>query len=494
MRQHDGLAWVSGRRASVLVSCILGVGLAGCAVGPNYVAPVVPLEGFHTKVEPVTGTGAGSAVDIDVWWAGFDDPLLIEVVQRSLAQNLDLSASIARVSQARAVAAGAGALLLPTVDLQASGTAARQSLRSASGALASGFPGYGRNYQEYAIGPAASWEIDLAGGLRRNSAAALDELQAAESAGAGTRITVAADAADAYLQVRGFQARLSTAQNQIDTDERLFDLVEARFRLGASDGREVAQARALLKGARAVVPGLRTNLEAQLNRLDVLMGVQPGTYAAALSVPADIPSVPSIENSTQPIDVLRRRPDVIAAERRLAASSERIGVALADYYPKISLSGALGFDSLTTGKLFTKSAFQSSGTGSLQWRLFDFGKVDAEVAQARGANAEALADYRASVLKAVQDVENAFTALVQSRLRQTEVSEEVDALQQARALSQIAYEAGSITLTDVLDADRQLLTARDELQTARTDVARSAVATFRALGGGWSPAASNQQR
>ena len=190
---------------------------------------------------------------------------------------------------------------------------------------------------------------------------AADELQAAQADQVGTRITVAAEAADAYLQVREYQARLAVAEQLIDTDTHLLELVEVRRRVGVADDREVAQAEALLKQAKSTVPSLRVALEAQLNRLDVLMGAQPGTYAEELSKPGAIPGIPAITGADQPLDVLRRRPDIIAAERRLAASNERIGVAISDYYPKVSLSGALGFDS-TSGPLFNGKAFQPIGT------------------------------------------------------------------------------------------------------------------------------------
>jgi NodT family efflux transporter outer membrane factor (OMF) lipoprotein len=271
----------------------------------------------------------------------------------------------------------------------------------------------------------------------------------------------------------------------IDTDAQLLSLVEVRYRVGVATDREVAQAEALLKQAKATVPSLRIDLEAQLNRLDVLMGVQPGTYAAELSEPGTVPAIPAIGSSDQPLDVLRRRPDIIAAERRLAASNERIGVAISDYYPKISLSGALGFDTISASNLFSSKAFQPIGAGALRWRLFDFGKINAEVAQARGSYAEALADYRQAALKATEDVEDALMALSQSQVRLQELQGEVASLTRARDLSQQAYQAGAIPLTDVLDADRQLLIARDELESTRADAARAAVRTFRALGGGW---------
>jgi outer membrane protein TolC len=214
------------------------------------------------------------------------------------------------------------------------------------------------------------------------------------------------------------------------------------------------------------------------------MGEQPGTYAKKLEQVTEIPSVPAVPGDVQPSDVLRRRPDIIAAERRLAASNERIGAAISDYYPKVSLSGALGFDTMS-GSLFSSKSFASAGGVGLRWRLFDFGKVDAEVAQARGANAEALALYRQSVLRAAEDVENSFMQLSQTVIHVVQLQEQVEALEKSRDLSEQAYRAGSITLTDVLDADRQLLTARDELDANRADAARSAVGVFRSLGGGW---------
>jgi NodT family efflux transporter outer membrane factor (OMF) lipoprotein len=480
------IPFVPMRAALISSSLLISAILAGCAVGPDYVAPKSELVPFHN----LAGTSAKEARPVpplDQWWTGFNDPMLVTVIQRALDQNLDLAASIARVSQARAAASGAGAQLFPTVDFNASGVSERQSLRSPSGSLASGSPGFTRNVHDYTLGPAASWEIDIFGGLRRGAAASNDEAQAAQADQAGTRVMVAADAADAYLQVRGYQARLAIAEKQIETDEHLSQLVQHRYDAGASQGLEVAQADALLKQARATVPPLRIALERQLNRLDVLMGAQPGTYAKDLNQASEIPGIPAIPGDAQPLDVLRRRPDIIAAERRLAASSDRIGAALSDYYPKISLSGALGFDSIS-GHVLSSSAFQAVGGGALRWRLFDFGKVDAEVAQTRGANAEALAVYRLAVLRAAEDVENAFMGLTQTEIHVVQLQEQVQALEKARNFSEQAYRAGSITLTDVLDSDRQLLTARDELDANRADAARAAVGVFRALGGGWTPA------
>jgi len=321
----------------------------------------------------VAPSDASATPPLDHWWTGFNDPVLVAIVGRALNENLDLAASYARVRQARAMALGAGAELLPTFDMNGSATREHQSLRGELGSIAGGLPTFRRNVNDFTVGPAASWEVDVFGGLRRKSAAARAELQAAQADHAGVRVTVVAEAADAYLQIRGYQARLSIAQNQIDTDEHLLRLVHARYDAGAGQGREIAQAEALLKQARAIVPPLRIGLEQQLNRLDVLMGEQPGTYARELETRQEIPSIPALPADEHPSEVLRRRPDIIAAERRLAASNEKIGAAISDYYPKFSLSGALGWDSVSGGHLFVPEAFRSVGTGTLRWRLFDFG-------------------------------------------------------------------------------------------------------------------------
>ncbi len=264
-------------------------------------------------------------------------------------------------------------------------------------------------------------------------------------------------------------------------------LVRQRRDAGVASERELAQAEALLSQAQATVPPLRVTLESQLNRLDILLGTQPGTYAAELAAETDIPGVPAIASSETASDLLRRRPDIIAAERRLAASNARIGQAIAEYYPKISLAGVLGNQSISPGNLFQEKTFQPTAVAGFRWRLFDFGRVDAEVKQARGVNAEALVQYRATVLRATEDVEDAFSALTQSESRRDEILKEIAALQKSKNLSEQSYRAGVIPLTDVLDADRQLLVAKDDLASTRQATAEAAVSSFRALGGGWTP-------
>ena len=463
----------------------LGVGITGCAVGPKYQHPTVKLQPFHNAPSIESRTASLTAPPLDQWWTGFHDPELTRIVQRALDQNLDLAAAMTRVQQARAAARGAGAQRMPAGSLNASTTTVHQSTESMTGRLASHLPGYDRNQNYYDLGIAASWETDLFGGLKKGAEAATAEAQAAEASQTGTRITVAAEAADAYLQIRGAQARLTFAKDQIATDQHLVELVQQRRDAGVASDRELAQAQAVLSQAKATVPLITVSLEAQLNRLDVLMGAQPGIYAAELTPVADIPDVPAISGFGTPMDLLRRRPDIIAAERMVAASNAHIGQALAEYYPKLSLSGIVGSQAVAPAHLFEQQGFQPASVVGLRWRLFDFGPVASEVQLARGANAEALLQYRSSVLHAAEDVEDAFSLLVQSENRRNEILREIAELQRVRDRSEESYAAGVIGLTDVLDADRQLLVAKDDLAVARESAARAAVGSYRALGGGW---------
>jgi NodT family efflux transporter outer membrane factor (OMF) lipoprotein len=472
-------------RARTIAFCAAVTFAGGCSVGPKYRPPLPNLQPFH-NVPPI-GAKNTQTPPLDGWWMGFNDPELTRVVQRAIDQNLDLAASLTRIEQARAAAKEAGARLKPAGTLNAQSNSFRQSLDSPVGRFAGAFPAFGRNQSYLDLGVAATWELDLFGGLRHGAEAARDEVQAAEAMGLGTRVSVAAESADAYLRIRGAQARLAFAKEQIATDEHLLDLVSQRKAAGIASDREQAQAEAILAQAKATVPLLEIVLEAQLNRLDVLMGSQPGTFAAELKVVAEIPAIPAMTGLSEASALLRRRPDIIAAERKLAASNARIGQALAEYYPKLSLSGFLGNEAIGAGDLFRGKGFQPSAVAGLRWRLFDFGRVDAEVRQARGANAEALVNYRASVLRAAEEVENSFSLLALSEERGEEIVREIAALQRVRDRSQESYTAGVIALTDVLDADRQLLVARDELAVTRETAARAAVGSFRALGGGWKP-------
>lgn len=465
------------RSASFLLAATL---LGGCAVGSDYHAPRIALTPAYQAAPTAIDA---RAADAD-WWQGFGDPLLATLVARAVAGNTDLAQAEARILQSRAAARIAGAALLPTVGATGEATTLSQSRETPVGRVTQQL-GLPRGYEQYALGAEASWEIDLFGGLRRGREAARADLAASEADAGAVAVAVAAETADAYLNLRALQARLAIAEDQQHNEENLVSLVGQRFEQGLAPERDYNRAVAERESVRATTAPLRAAIAAQLNRLDVLLGEQPGSNRALLTAAADIPSAPLPSGSDAPADLLRRRPDVIAAERRLAASHARIGVAIADYYPHISLSGLVGVASLGTSNLFTGGAVQAQGSAGLRWRLFDFGRVDAEVAGARGREAEAIAAWRGSVLRAAEDVETALSRLAEAHAQRAAIESQLAALVKARDQTRLAYEGGVAALIDVLDADRERLAAADRLASVRAEEARAAVAAYRALGGGW---------
>ena len=465
-----------------LTALALAASVSACAVGPDYHRPDMALTpAFHTPA-PVAAT---QTTTLDAWWTGFGDAELVRVVERAAAQNLDLAQARARLTQSRAAAKAAGAALLPSANVTGSVADGRQSVLSPLGEIGNHLPGFPRDYDDYALNAGAAWEIDLFGGLRRERQAAVADAKATRAQAEAVKVAVEADAADAYLQVRAYQARLAVAHKQETVRQDLVALLNRRIGEGVSPERELHEAQAELEAVRAAVPPLTAGLDAQLNRLDVLMGAQPGTYRAELIAEGPVPALPSLTMTTTPADLLRRRPDIIVAEQRLIAANARIGAAISGYYPKVSLSALFGVDSLDSSRIFSGDAMQRQIAAGFRWRLFDFGRVDAEVVAAKGKDAEALAAYRASVLKAAEEVENAFSDLTQDEARAAALDRQITELTTARRQAQEAYEGGVISLIEVRDADRDILGASDQLAQARAGAARAAVASFRALGGGW---------
>lgn len=468
------------RALPLTLTALVCAALAACAVGPNYQAPHVTLTQAYVGHEAIT-----EGITPQAWWQGFQDPLLDKTVERALAANLDLAQALARVTQARAIAQSAGTRLLPVVDAAGDTERVHGSLKSPMGALASAV-GAPRDHTDHAIGVQASWELDLFGTLRRRREAAQAEAQAALANAGAMRIAIAAEASDAYLALRGLQARLAVAQEQERTQSKLLALIQQRCDEGVSSDRERQRALGALEGTRASMAPLVAAIDGQLARLDVLMGAQAGTHRAEYGAVAAVPMPVQPSASLTPSDLLRRRPDVIAAEQQLRAANARIGAAMGEYYPHASLGAALGFASMGSSAILSSEAAQSQGLVGLRWRLFDFGRIDAEVAVAQGREAQALAAYRAAILKASEDVETALSRYVQRGVETQALTRQIAALTAARAQALVAYQHGVVGLIDVLDADRELLSASDKLAAARSEQARASVAAFRALGGGWS--------
>jgi len=474
---------------TIAATLVLAAASSGCATGPAYVAPIseAPVSFVGAPAVERRPVNAGM-VDMTAWWRSFDDPVLVSFVDRALAQNLDLQQARARVLQARAALKNADAALLPSATVSGQAGGNYQSLETPVGRIANAFPGFDRSTEIYQLDLSASWELDLFGGRDAARDAARADWAASAAGAVAARLSVAAQTADTYILIRSLQARLAVARDQARTQQRLVDLIALQYRKGIAAELQLRQAEGAAAQVEASVPSLQNDLDMAMNAIDVLVGAQPGASRTEFSVAAPIPAPPGISTAGGPAALLRRRPDIIAAERTLAASNARIGVAIAEYYPKFSLSGLLGTATTAIGGVFSGDATQASGLLGLRWRLFDFGRVDAEIKAARGRNAEALAAYRLTVLRASEDVENAFSTLVQQESRAATLARGEVALTRARATSDRAYKSGVVSLIEVLDADRRLLETRDSAIQARAAASRGAVASFRALGGGWMPA------
>ncbi|HTE85120.1 MAG TPA: TolC family protein [Dehalococcoidia bacterium] len=478
--------WASGLLLSVSI-------LTGCAVGPDYRSPEIDVSSRFLGQEAIVHRDVQSKADLIAWWAGFDDPLLTRFISLALEQNLDIAQAAARVAQSRASLRLADAALLPSANVSANAARTYQSVETPLGQLLSATRDFDRNGSYYEANLNASWEIDLVGGLRRGREAARAEFDASEAGAIATRLAVAAQTADVYVTIRGLQARIAIARQQAQTRRELLSTVKLQFEKGIAAELQMRQVEGSLAQVEAQIPVLESGLDAAMNALDVLLAVQPGTYRADLSTDASIPAAPGLAETGTPAEMIRRRPDLIVAERRIAAASARVGVAIAEYYPKFSLGALVGSAAaMASGNLFTGAASQALGVLGLRWRLFDFGRIDAQIAGARGQEAEALAAYRLAALRATEDVENAFSALVKRETQAGILTRGESSLARARENSAAAYKGGVVSLIEVLDADSNLLQVRDAKAQAQTEAARAAVASFRALGGGWdAPTASS---
>ncbi|MCC7598017.1 efflux transporter outer membrane subunit [Janthinobacterium sp. FW305-129] len=464
-----------------------GLAATGCTAGLDYRRPELPQAAQYLHQAALgarEGANTADAAELRQWWTAFGDPRLTHVVTVALAQNLDLEQAQARVRQARAATDAADAALLPSASIGGQAARAYQSVQTPLGQVLNATPGYQRAGSARELNLQASWELDLFGGLRREREAARADYEASDAGWAATRLAVAAQTADLYLSIQGLQVRLDLARRQVDTGAARLELTTLLYDKGLANEPALRQAEASLAQARAVVPGLETAREVALHALDVMLGAAPGTHGHELPANGNIAAAPRITAGGAPGDLLRRRPDLLVAERRLAAASARTGAAVAEYYPKFNF-GALFGSATAGGALFASGSGQAAGVLGMRWRLFDFGRIDAQIEASRGQEAELLAAYRLAVLHATEDVENACSALLGYEQQAGLLAQGVAALEHARASALAAFHKGAASRHDVLQADARLLQAEDARAQAQTGAARAAVATYKALGGGW---------
>jgi|tagenome__1003787_1003787.scaffolds.fasta_scaffold20989195_5 multidrug efflux system outer membrane protein len=464
--------------------------LAGCAVGPNYRPPATPVPGRFA--EAATESGVSDA-ELASWWRAFGDPQLSALVNRALAQNLDVETAAARIREARAQEVVAGAAAVPQVDAQASATRQRISENAipvppvaAGGGAGGGSLGIpGSEFNTFRIGFDASWEIDLWGKTRRSIEAAHARTGAAVWNRRDLQVSVAAEVANTYLTLRTLQQRIANAEAELARQQRFEQLVAARARGGLVTGQDLVQQRSERSAAASAIPPLRAQAQAQIHALGVLTGDTPEALVSELSRAKALRTAPPLIPAGLPSDLLRRRPDVRAAERELAASSADIGVAVADLYPRFSLTAAAALVSTALASLLTWGSRSYSVGAALDWPIFNGGRTRGIIAVANARRDQALIAYRKAVLGALQDVEDALSRSDGDRRQLASLEDALRSAARAEDIARTRYRGGLVIYSDVLVAQARRLSLENQVIETQGALARDIVALFKALGGGW---------
>ena len=457
--------------------------LAGCKVGPDYRPPRVDMPDdwvSPTAAELVASSQPSVPVvapaDLARWWAAFDDPVLTALVHRALEANPDLGIATARVRQARYARRLAGAALYPTVDASAayrrSKSAGNDDTRGTERGL-------------YQAGLDAAWEIDVFGGVRRSIEAAAADLRAALADQRDVQVILAAEVALNYLDLRSLQRQLVISRENLDAQRRSADVTRRRVEIGLEAGLDLANAESLVFNTEAQLPLQEAAIRQVMYALSVLLGLAPGALLDELSEDAPIPMTPPVVPVGLPSDLLRRRPDIRRAEAQLHAATARIGVAIADLYPRFALNGSLGVSGDRIQALSSRRYGSWSIGPSVSWPLFDAGRIRANIAIQTIEQEQAILNYRATILTALQEVESALVAFVAEQEHRRMLTQVVEAERRAVDLSTKLYKAGEIEFVNVLVAQRGLYASEEALVQSDRNVAANLVALYKALGGGW---------
>ncbi|MCC7392920.1 efflux transporter outer membrane subunit [Candidatus Sumerlaeota bacterium] len=497
--------------------------LAGCAVGPNYKVPESTLS--NQWVTPADKWTISTIPQEQQWWRNFNDEKLNELIARAYEGNLDLKVAEARVRQARESRIVASSPLLPVVGAGASATRRRNSedvvskqrkpkvkpagppdVHNLGGPPAFDAHGHpvaapstlvvtrnptiiSRGVDPYSnlfeAGFDAQWELDFFGGTRRAREAASADLQAAQENQRDVLVILLGEVARNYVELRGQQRQLAVSRNNAESQRSTLELTGTRMRAGLATDLDVARAEAQLATTEASIPSFEARLQAAIYRLSVLTGQEPGALQAELVDPQPIPAVPSNVSFSAPADLVRRRPDVRASERNLAAETARIGVAKADLYPKFTLNGSLGLATSDIDKISTGSSKQFSFGPSVSIPLFNAGQLRARVRAQRARADEAMATYKNTILAALEEADNALTALSRERVRRDALARAVESNRRAVKLSNDLYKQGLTDFLSVLDTQRELFQSESLLADSETRVSTNLVAAYKAMGGGW---------
>jgi multidrug efflux system outer membrane protein len=462
-----------------LLPILLASLLAGCTVGPDYHPPKVAAPAQWVSPQPGRETNGAAAET--AWWKSFHDAELNSLVIRAAQSNLNLHAALARVREARAAARVVSADFSPTLD--AAGSYARQ--RYSGNGFPPFPPGVPLDANVYQAGFDAAWELDVFGGTRRAVEAARADVAAAEFGRRDVLITISAEVARQYVEARAFQRRLAVADDNIKAQENILALTRDLFAKGLTGELDVQQADALLSATRAQAPVFESGFRDAVYHLGLLLGQPPGALLGELTLSAPIPAAPPTVPIGLPSYLLQRRPDVQQAERQLAAATARVGVAASDLYPKFSLTGDVGLQSVSASDWFTAgSRFWTAGP-TVQWRIFDAGRIRANIRVQNARVDQALAAYEQSMLSAFTDVETALTAYAKEQTRRQWLEQSAQANEKAVTLASDLYRNGLTDFLRVLESQRSLYQSQDALIESERTVSSDLIALYKALGGGW---------
>lgn len=463
------------RTASSVFGLLL---LSGCAVGPDYELPVTAdLPASFANAKPAEFSDR----DIETqWWKLFNDPQLSMLIDSTISHNYELQVARANLSEARALYLETGLNLLPTVTSHANYTEQKRSVGAFNNRAV--FP---RELKLYNTGFDASWEIDFFGRVRRNVEASNDEVEAQEASLRDIGVSLIAEAARNYFELRGLQNQLAVAQKNADNQAQTLSLTQVKLENGRGTELDTSRALAQLESTKASIPRLESAIAQAIHRLSVLTGQMPDALTGSLTQSAPLPKAPDAIQIGSPEQLLRRRPDIRIAERSLAAATARIGVATADLFPRVTFVGNLSLEASTLSGLVAPGSESYSVGPKISWAAFDLGRVYARI-KAADARAEAtLAQYEQTVLNALEETENALVNYRQERARRGSLLAAAQASEKASELAHLRYQEGIADFLTVLDSELRLLQDQSQLAQSETATATALTAVYKSLGGGW---------
>src|SRR5579883_531789 len=465
-----------------------GACLAGCTVGPDYKTPATPVPPAFVAAAAEPAKAVKPSIDLANWWHSFNDPELDSLVKRAIASSLDIEIALTRLQEARTAEAVVFGQALPFADVSAGagkGTGTNSTRGRVAPPLNAATNTTGLKEITHVVGFDAGWELDLFGKYRRAMEAAKYDAQAAAEARNAVLIAVVADVVQGYMDLRGLQMRLAVARQNVELARRTLEVVETRFNRGLTNELDLALARRQYATLRANLAPLLAQSNAAQYAIAVLLGKFPEDLSNELAAPGVIPPLPQEIEAGLPLDLLRRRPDIREAERELAAETARIGVATADLFPRLSLTGGAGFQGQGLGKNPVTNSFIWSLGPSAYWPFLDFGTLDALVDIQDLRTHERLVGYKQTVLAAVESVDSAIANYRAQADRLLRLGDALVASQRAVTLASERYERGLTDFLNVLDAQRQEYDLEDQYAVAQQAAADQFVALYKGLGGGW---------